>query len=460
MKKCFTLLAWLLLAVVFLLPACQPTPEQEAVIDKNDFEDSIVEKSPEVTEVEEPAPESIHWDEDFTNANGNITFAVDAEIQLAARYPVLEERPIDLNEEYMMEKIEALVGENPQLFTVDTRKTKAQIQDEIVQYKAEIEQIRQTVQEGNTNEMLQEELDQSDERLAELEQQYAEAPETLEEEPLAALAFETDDEGRTDLHVKAVGSRGTGIFDASTFECWRGWSYTTNLTDSVYANPDRAKDEAYLAEISMPRETAEKRAEELLERIGAEDMALTEVVAGLVDDKHLLQGTSEDEEKMEKCYCFKYRKTYNEIHTLDVETVRSETVIEGSLDTAEEETEYRYPWEDEQLFIYIGEDFETVDWYYIGEVTETVSEDTELISVEKMQELFQQDMQYKLFALDSEEMLLFVDTVTLGMTRIPKQDDYESYYVVPAWAFFNNQSLIDKGTSYLVLNAVDGSIIE
>ena len=210
----------------------------------------------------------------------------------------------------------------------------------------------------------------------------------------------------------------------------------------------------------MPRETAEKRAEELLERIGAEDMALTEVVAGLVDDKHLLQGTSEDEEKMEKCYCFKYRKTYNEIHTLDVETVRSETVIEGSLDTAEEETEYRYPWEDEQLFIYIGEDFETVDWYYIGEVTETVSEDTELISVEKMQELFQQDMQYKLFALDSEEMLLFVDTVTLGMTRIPKQDDYESYYVVPAWAFFNNQSLIDKGTSYLVLNAVDGSIIE
>ena len=185
MKKCFTLLAWLLLAVVFLLPACQPTPEQEAVIDKNDFEDSIVEKSPEATEVEEPAPESIHWDEDFTNANGNITFAVDAEIQLAARYPVLEERPIDLNEEYMMEKIEALVGENPQLFTVDSRKTKAQLQDEIVQYKAEIEQTRQMIQEGNTNEMLQEELDQSDERLAELEQQYAEAPETLEEEPLS-----------------------------------------------------------------------------------------------------------------------------------------------------------------------------------------------------------------------------------------------------------------------------------
>ena len=213
MKKCFTLLAWLLLAVVFLLPACQPTPEQEAVIDKNDFEDSIVEKSPEATEVEEPAPESIHWDEDFTNANGNITFAVDAEIQLAARYPVLEERPIDLNEEYMMEKIEALVGENPQLFTVDSRKTKAQIQDEIVQYKAEIEQTRQMIQEGNTNEMLQEELDQSDERLAELEQQYAEAPETLEEEPLAALAFETNGEGSTSMRVKAVGPNGTGRFE-------------------------------------------------------------------------------------------------------------------------------------------------------------------------------------------------------------------------------------------------------
>ncbi len=109
------------------------------------------------------------------------------------------------------------------------------------------------------------------------------------------------------------------------------------------------------------------------------------------------------------------------------------------------------------------------------EVTEIVTESTEILPLEEAVASFERMIGYQYAAYETgqrelcDDAYLCIDEVRLGLTRIVEKNAQQQGYLVPSWTFFGHYKLSDfrpdgyghHGTeAILIVNALDGSIID
>ena len=145
--------------------------------------------------------------------------------------------------------------------------------------------------------------------------------------------------------------------------------------------------------------------------------------------------------------------------------------VEGMVinDRAAEDAVFR-TWQYDGAIAAVDGDGKLLSVYWVGplRVTKTISETTTLLPFDEIQTLFAQQMNRKTVEMaDGSGHVLTVDSVTLGLFRIREQNSMDTGLLVPAWFFTGTLQLgsgdvwvYDALNPLLVLNAMDGTVID
>ncbi len=142
----------------------------------------------------------------------------------------------------------------------------------------------------------------------------------------------------------------------------------------------------------------------------------------------------------------------------------------------EGDNEGKVPYQYEELFVVVGNDgVERVAWNNPMEVTNILSEDVALLSYNDIETIMfkylgdayaNYVLNYKgydsLSDIRSEDAVLEIDRIVLGMMRVQNPDDENNYTLIPVWDIFPKGNIItypNHQHSMLTINAMDGSII-
>lgn len=106
-------------------------------------------------------------------------------------------------------------------------------------------------------------------------------------------------------------------------------------------------------------------------------------------------------------------------------------------------------------------------WQSPLKVTNTISQSSPLLPYAEIQMLFETQMNRNLAYEMAKDAVVTVNAVQLGLFRIRERDDLNSGLLVPVWYFTGTIAYEHEGTDYknglsplLIINAVDGSIID
>ena len=194
-KKICPVALVVLLLFTCMLTACQPTPEKETVVGKNDgvLEEAIASTaSPQATLAAEP-----DWSDEFSSADGKMQIVIRAEVNVPEenKFPVISCTPHYFTVEEANKAVEALFGDQ-QLYDASTIDKKS-AEDRVLMLRRDLESLKTTgeypVQEDGsqysvTN--LEEDIAMVEGWLKEAEEIYAQAQagQTVEVE-VKELAF-------------------------------------------------------------------------------------------------------------------------------------------------------------------------------------------------------------------------------------------------------------------------------
>lgn len=139
------------------------------------------------------------------------------------------------------------------------------------------------------------------------------------------------------------------------------------------------------------------------------------------------------------------------------------------------EDEYVRQWDYETLMAAVDGNGNLISLVWLAplKVTDVIAESTTLLSYEEIQKIFEQQIN-RMFAYDEANgATLTLDYVQLGLFRIREKNDLEHGLLVPAWFFTGHQQnaeahkgeygdgfVYDNLNPLLIINAIDGSIID
>lgn len=485
MKRTQTLVT-LLLILLLLFTACQPTPEAEPVKQKDtdkliemaaataapESPDMPAEKSATPAPTPEPIPFTQRFGErftvDYTTATSGAKVTGDVKINYLAEnsFPMYRVKNA-LPEGEKVKELSKRLLEAEDVYEAAAFKSKADI-------KADIDSMSKHLTDEEWLQMQREsEGDNFDQWLTEyvegiqsLQAQY-DAMTGEEERPLFASWVGTFPES-TEEH----GSNLRLVAHADDFGSVPYVSITLNNRQYPYFNLYYRKTSedfgfGYLiSEIAedwsvpcgnaqiTPQEAADKAAA-LFE--GLWDMVPTEVRWG---------GNGSDTDAKTKSAYIVYLSP-NYLGAGAMYTGMPNTETEVASETGEGTTWYK-GWDHEQIRVVVDDTgIRACQWINHMEVQEVLTESANLLDFDTIYTLFTQQMNRKL-AMEEEGSQTELMTVTLGLMCIREQDSPGTALMVPVWYFRHWDTHIEPETARIgqadllplcVLNAVDGSVI-
>ncbi len=132
-------------------------------------------------------------------------------------------------------------------------------------------------------------------------------------------------------------------------------------------------------------------------------------------------------------------------------------------DRDEIESEYAPEWEYESVIAAVSTEGRllSLSWYGTSKVTETIAESTPLLPFDEIMRLFEQQVNRQLYGSGAKVQ---ITGVKLGLFRIREKNSMETGLMVPAWIFGGTYYGADGDhrelSPLLVINAIDGSIID
>ena len=132
-------------------------------------------------------------------------------------------------------------------------------------------------------------------------------------------------------------------------------------------------------------------------------------------------------------------------------------------DRDEIESEYAPEWDYESVIAAVSTEGRllSLSWYGTSKVTETISESTPLLLFDEIMRLFEQQVNRQLYGSGAKVQ---ITGVKLGLFRIREKNSMETGLMVPAWIFGGTYYGADGDhrelSPLLVINAIDGSIID
>ena len=499
--RAITVMAACILLLTCFTTACQPTPEKEIVVGKN--QDEMLEaavQTPDASGSDEQAFSIADMDVPDTytystaGADGKLTVSVDATVTLpdVDMLPTAKVVPGSFSQEMVSGMLDYLFGDTP-YYQPDNSMTKDDIQRIILNKQ-------RYISEGEYDDN-PEALEEAQQEIEEWQKKLETAPDEREEPKLSDGTMIKDEvKGGYSINVCSIDE--DSEYGAGSFMCRNAaeqsessgglmaridesylyysdyssedddyYNYTMDGAQRVYSDADIPNDLA--ARLGVTLMEAKQQVQGMLDAAGVEDMMCT---AAFVIDDHGT-GHVDDYTGVASDFAFKlfYTRSVNGVPVLPT----SEFAQSGG-----EEYDYLWIYESLQAIVTDG-GIVDISWHSPCEVTEMVTDNTKIIDFNEAAEIFEQkimtfyEAQVDMYDLDSLD--IDIDSIELGLFRIKQQDtgtDVAGLYV-PVWAFcgaVKKTSTDPTGYTYtgydhgcdfpdkpyivLVVNAINGSIID
>lgn len=492
--------------VLLMLAACQPTPEQEFIVNKAD---NLVEQKLEADTVAGPtddaqdaalpryplAPQTFpeRWQKDAyetpfkaqqflyksmdangkpvydtTEVTGTLQLTIDAEIvqKSDGLYPVYRTRTTTLSKERAAELLSALFAAPTEIYVYE--KTKDELNREFQAYLDLVQEKREWDAAGRPERDDWDEYVPTEEEVAERSQQYmaeiAAAPDKLETRQVTGFTDVPYDvwsvymlsDGRTlSVHASDTGLGaviGTGIVYPSYEYEW----------DKAHKEGDYR----HWKDVDMTGEEADRQLQEALSRAGLTDFAITWAYpANLMGEKN---GKTKS---LATGWAYKLHRDYGGYPVPDLNWQLDRNMNYGS----ETAGSYAAPIQSEMLDVMVDETgVLSFTWYYPRETVDLVNENVELQPFETIAMRAENAITTMLNPLgmrrhsldwyeDRGNIPVTVYRMILSTYTI-RERNADTYYEMPCWLIFygeddTDRHNMDMGYACLILNAVDGSIV-
>ena len=441
-----------MMAMACFTTACQPTPESEVVIGKNDdtLESAIHTEALPGTTIEYDE----RWTEELQSADKEVKILIDAPVEVpnVTTASVVSVKPHYFNDIEVGAAVKELLGDQ-QLYqpTVD----KSELEQYIISLRADIQSLKRdgTYSElhmgsgaGEPADDVEGSIEFYEWKLAKCEQEYNDAPDTPEKiteikmtrsEETGALGFYAQD----------------GQDIPATFDAYNNAESNTSLIEyrnwhgNVYSNTGEQQTKKPLT-LNITVEEAQQTAIDFMRNLGMEDVSVLSVHGGTA-------GAEKD------CYMITLERMIGGIpcHTITEHTGTMAFGVDGA--------EYREPWNPEEIEFMIDDTgIIGFKWENPSEIGETINSHVALLSYDEIKDIASAQLP-RAFTKDDlvsrgyDDKTISINRITLGMMRIAKQDSTTEYYYLPVWDFIGVYgSGDDAKTSFLTLNAINGSIVD
>ena len=497
--------AWILLLFLLALFACQPTPEKDAVRQKNQSEmiemaQGTGEHGPVEVHVEAQKPDfRALYDiperlvESFTGADGRLTVHIHADVKVPDQpMPIVRVHPVDFSQEFVYQLWDRLIGDTPMYLNSDVR-TKEVVEHQMQYYlsiaNGEFENGMDTPEEAR-------------EILKKLQEEYLTAPEGQPPQ----LSDGT-------LQEKAVGSEDTGAVWArcTELEAYDQYSGKGIQIHNNYDNDELMKDSggglpvtrgaslhyssgevarAYDGHERYPRiwvqrtdslpegvdrflktspKEAWERAEAILQEAGLSDTFQVAAVRLMPDVEERYDSTA-------RMWVMGDLDGYGyEVHCARmVRGVPCNTTQHYNIYLFAFQDLTAPEWRSEKVTLRFGDGpaYE-FDWSSPMETDECLVEDSTLLPFSEIMGIAEKRLPLLLDSyarreeLGEEGLTVDIDRIDLGLWRIREKDSVETGLLVPAWCFYLDMDIhtenYDSGrrpTDILIINAVNGTLID
>ena len=467
------------LLVLSVLPlACQPTPEEEPVVNKGDgaLEEAIAAEALPPARYE--APETLRLD-----PFGTETFqvVVDAEVCVpdVERYPIVEVVLRTITADWARDMMYKMAdGKTIHTYQNEVPTTKEQIEGEITLLQQQLANPDAYLPAGADEQTRAAAEKEWRELLEAWETLYQEAPDTFEprEVDMSDAAFRTASEFRG--AVESGKQRETYLSVTAWYGGPGGNVEYNNLVDvGMPFHFDMDSDLTDLNDVTISAEEAVQIGLDFLAQLGETDFAPALIVAGYCDPEW---GTDPIPlEEWPQCYQIQFTRS-----VAGVPATYREEHYDGIGADGRERYAPAYPQESIEMDIR-DSGVTYMYWSTPSELGRTLNENVTLMPFEQVVERFCDQILYSATPAVEEtdsviKKTLYIDRIELGMVRALQRGSVEEWVMVPAWTFFgrtvlqyagpepggyplneNNEYVSETpGYSYLILNAVDGSVYD
>lgn len=476
------------LCAALLLGACQPTPESDAVVEKDidrmltsALESQQTDGAAEALAQKLGVPYT--YTDSFETKNGKTVFSIDATIVVpeSGAAPVIRVKKRVFTQEEADVMLALFLGEDA-LYTIPNTMTKEQIEAQLTDYYA--------MRDGSIPVDVDGEDSGSVERLNEIIASYEKALLEAEDSPVRVLAsreYETP-KGAADPNAEKI----EGVAETDNTDVY--FSITncyprSNQVQALYIKADTVSGVTFNntapyyglsdpespqvpAGFSLTKEQALAVADSALKTLGIEDMVCLAANYVVMPDNAQSDGSmwpgktfdSEEAKDFHWAYKLQYARSYQNIPV---------TITRDDGTGVADEEQYAEPWEYEKLEIVVDASG-IVSFLYKSpyEVTETVTDDASLLPFQDIQSILRGMLPatYAWLA-ESNDIVsakISISEIRLGLMRITEPNRRDQGLLVPVWDCFGNVEITDSNgntrffTKYdalLTINAIDGSTI-
>ena len=468
----------LLLTLAALLAACQPTPEEDVVVNKGDgtLEEAIAAEALPPARYE--APETLRLD-----PFGTETFqvVVDAEVCVpdVERYPIVEVVLRTITADWARDMMYKMAnGKTIHTYQNEVPTTKEQIEGEITLLQQQLANPDAYLPAGADEQTRAAAEKEWRELLEAWETLYQEAPDTFEprEIDMSDVAF------RTALEFRGAVESGKQRETYLSVTAWYGGpggnvEYNNLVDVGMPFHFDMDSDLTDLNDVTISAEEAVQIGLDFLAQLGETDFAPAQILAGYCDPEW---GTDPIPlEEWPQCYQIQFTRS-----VAGVPATYREEHYDGIGADGRERYAPAYPQESIEMDIR-DSGVTYMYWSTPSELGRTLNENVTLMPFEQVVERFCDQILYSATPAVEEtdsviKKTLYIDRIELGMVRALQRGSVEEWVMVPAWTFFgrtvlqyagpepggyplneNNEYVSETpGYSYLILNAVDGSVYD
>lgn len=429
------------LLVLIMLTSCQPTPETEAVAKKQDIINSI---KPIESGISNESDE--YWNETVTTAKDNVFIDIDCkiEVQSDVDFPVKKVAPLTFDAARVIKLIDYLAPDC-RFYKEPYILTREQIEDKIVMLsRGELIDGEYVVLDSTKKYI--EELKKELEQMTDEKREYV-TPNYIFDNINSNIEVGAETTENKDVYIN-INNKNFNLNYGTFMFSYGNLVQTQALLDSHGIEIGEG--------FNISEDDAKYQADKVMEDLGIEGFTMSNIQKAQM---YNVDGTS----IISKGYQILYMRKNEDLETIFIGTGAS--YREDAL------PDYCAPWEQESVSILIDEfGLQKFSWRGLSEIKETISESAEILPYEKILDRIKQQLKYKFSWIDDYEdgkVSVKVQRIVLGTALIDIKDNPNEGLLVPCWYVLyeenvelENGQLNDPENDALVINAIDGSVIE
>jgi len=443
------------------LSACQPTPDNAAVMNKGNanLQESI--KKTANPNGNGSTNKETEWKYTKSYNSGN-SLIVDAVLYNADAYhiPVLSVSPKMYESGEQIKKIVDLFCPNIKVYDQGDKATKQQLEQAIIDVRNEIFNVENNLPPHPGADPIPEEnkehyIEGLKNALAYYEQQMSDSP---DESELNEASYQLGDRGGSFQSNMIANLNGAIIYIDFV-----NWDMGTDfiLKSTLFNEQNVGTYAKYVTPVYLEDDTefmkAREKAEQYVAAMGIDYMSISSVSKG------------------EGSYSFYYTRTYKGLQ---------ETYVKGFIGTtatAVDNGPVIYLWDPEYLYMEIQDgNIVVVEWHNRTEITNVDNENVQTISWEEAKQIFMTQIDYLLMPepiINGNQSSAFFDKtevhinrIELGLTKLLMKDSKDNYKLIPTWSFMGYETSVSRPTQervnigaeicFITINAIDGTIID